>query len=564
MAGFFDRKDDTLSARLASTIRKIANLGMNYDDMVIKQSMAVGSTESMFASVAGADVLTQSELQYALAIQDVGPKKYITYFDKDYVGKREMLRKFARNGEINFMISLVADECIVYDNKNRFCYVDTKGIPGVVADEKEKEIVEDLNAIFDKVYTAFRFNEDQQAYSFFRQFLIEGVLAFEIIYNEKATEIIGFKELDPASLRPDVVLESGVRKKIWIQYENDYNKRRVLYDTQIIYISYARSGVGPISYIEPLVRSFNLLRVLENSRIIWNIMNAQWRMKMVVPVGSKSPQRWVQSLSQFAAIYREDLYLDNDSGELNVQGRPNIPFYKNYIFPSKSGETVSIESVENQGPDLTNMDALKYFRDKLKMESGIPFNRFNQEGGSSVITFNAEGADKEEIRFSKLINRLRSSFQEIIYKPLWLAFVLKHPEMKDDLLIRNHIGIKFNSDNLFEKSKRMEIIQKEIDHITKLKDFRGPEDKPFFSVNWLVEQFLDFTPSELEENKKMLEKEAASTEEGAEAGAEAGGEAGGTEGGEAGGEETAPTEEAPAPPEEPPTPEESPAEEAPE
>ena len=516
MAGFFDRKDDSLTSRLASTIRKIANLGMNYDDMVIKQSMAVGSTESMFAHIAGADAMTQGELQYALAIQDIGPKKYITYYDRDYVGKREMLRKFAINGEINFMINLIADESIVYDNKNRFCYIDTKGIPGVVNDNKEQEVIDDLNATFDRVYTAFRFNEDQQAFSLFRQFVIEGVLAFEIIYNEKATDIIGFKELEPASLRPDIVLEGGIRKKVWYQYENDYNKSRILYDSQIIYISYARSGLGPISYVEPLVRSFNLLRVLENSRIIWNIMNSQWRMKMVVPVGSKSPQRWVQSLSQFASIYREDLYLDNDSGELSVQGRPNIPFYKNYIFPNKGGETVSIEAIENGGPDLSNMDALKYFRDKLKMESGIPFNRFNQEGGAGTITFNAEGAEREEIRFAKLINRLRSSFQEIIYKPVWLAFTLKHPEFKDDLLIKNNIGIRFNSDNLFEKSKKMEILQKEIDHITKLKDFKGEGDKAFFSVNWLVEQFLDFTASELEENRKMLIKETEDAEASAE------------------------------------------------
>jgi hypothetical protein len=239
-------------------------------------------------------------------------------------------------------------------------------------------------------------------------------------------------------------------------------------------------------------------------------------MKMVVPVGSKSPQRWVQSLSQFASIYREDLYLDNDSGELNVQGRPNIPFYKNYIFPNKNGETVDIQAIENGGPDLSNMDALKYFRDKLKMESGIPFNRFNQEGGAGTITFNAEGAEREEIRFAKLINRLRSSFQELVYKPVWLAFTLKHPELKDDLLIKSNIGIRFNSDNLFEKSKKMEILQKEIDHITKLKDFKGEGDKAFFSVNWLVEQFLDFTASELEENRKMLLRETEEAAAGAE------------------------------------------------
>jgi hypothetical protein len=236
-------------------------------------------------------------------------------------------------------------------------------------------------------------------------------------------------------------------------------------------------------------------------------------MKMVVPVGTKSPQRWVQSLSQFAAIYREDLYLDNDSGELSVQGRPNIPFYKNYIFPNKGGEQVSIDAVENGGPDLSNMDALKYFRDKMRQESNVPFSRFNQDGGSGTITFNADGAERDEIRFAKFINRLRSGFQEIIWKPVWTMFLLKYPELKDDIILKSSIGIKFNSDNLFEKAKKMEILQKEIDHITKLRDFKDQNDKAFFSVDWLVEQFLDFTETELKENKSLLEKATAESEE---------------------------------------------------
>jgi hypothetical protein len=62
----------------------------------------------------------------------------------------------------------------------------------------------------------------------------------------------------------------------------------------------------------------------------------------------------------------------------------------------------------------------------------------------------------------------------------------------------------------------MEILQKEIDHITKLKDFKGEGDKAFFSVNWLVEQFLDFTASELEENRKMLLRETEEAAAGAE------------------------------------------------
>ena len=108
-----------------------------------------------------------------------------------------------------------------------------------------------------------------------KRFLVDGFLAFEIIYQTdratgKAVDIIGFQELDPVTLEPDIRFdEEGNEYKVWIQYRGDAEKERILPDSNVIYISWARHDfIARLSYTEQLVRSFNMLRTLENSRVI--------------------------------------------------------------------------------------------------------------------------------------------------------------------------------------------------------------------------------------------------------------------------------------------------------
>lgn len=65
----------------------------------------------------------------------------------------------------------------------------------------------------------------------FQKFLIDGFLAFEIIFNfehnsYKATDILGFKELDPVTLEPAIVKdENEYDIKVWYQFKGDPEKR---------------------------------------------------------------------------------------------------------------------------------------------------------------------------------------------------------------------------------------------------------------------------------------------------------------------------------------------------
>lgn len=533
MAGFRDRlTNTTLFSSIQGRLRDIANLGMRYDDMVVKNSQAVGVTESQFLK---RGMLGDEALMYGLAMADIGPKKYSAYYDKEYKNRREFLRKFSLNGEIQWCLDTITDEAIIQDEKQFFCY------PSKMSLDVKDDVKEALEENFNKIYTYFHFNDDITAWQYFYQLMVDGFLAFEIIYDDRGKNIIGFKELDPTSIREAVEKQAdGTFKKVWYQHEEDVNLRRVLYDSQVIYIAYAKgNSISRVSYVERLIRSFNLLRIMEHTRVIWAIMNASFRMKMVVPIGSKSPQKAKESLGELMSIYKEDVRLDYDSGELFINGRPNIPFYKNYMFPNKNGEQTDISVMGGEGPNLSDTAALDYFYNKLKIDSKIPFARFDRAAGGGQFVFGSEGVDREEIRFSKFVNRLRSIFQEILVKPLYLQMILDFPEFKDDEMFKSEIGIRFNKDNQFERQKEMDIMTKTtefINAVNELKIVRNGEEKAYFHPKFLIEKYMPLSLTDQDLNEKYWkDDEAAGSAPGG--GEEGGGEEGGAPPEEGEGEE---------------------------
>lgn len=510
MAGFVEGNSERgFLSGISKGLRKLASLGMSYEDEVIKQSRAVGVTEAEF----GNSGYLPHEFLYSLAMTDIGQKKFIAYFEKDYKARRDYLRRFAMNGEIDYITETIADEAIVYDESNFFCTVNTAGMSEYLSDDKVNEIRGAANDRFKKIYSAFQFKESHDGWHYFKKFLIDGFLSFEIIFDAEGKEVIGFKELDALSLRPGVQkTDDGTYKKIWVQYEDVPALKRELLDSHVIYISYAKGNfLGRLSYVERLVRSFNLLRILENSRIIWNIMNSSYRLKMIVPIGTKSPQKAKESLAEMLSIYKEDVDLDFDSGELTINGKPTMQFYKNYLFPSKNGEQPDIEVMGGEGPDLSDTEALKYFYDKLRQDSKLPFNRFEFDSPGQV-SFDAGGADRDEIRFSKFINRLRMVFQEILLKPLWVQLCLDYPELTTDQLVKSHLSIRFNADNIFEEAKQMEIAEKRASFVSTMQDIVIPEmddsgmmnDVPYFDAKWLIQKYMKLSQSDIAENEKLV------------------------------------------------------------
>ena len=504
MAGFVDNRNGPLSYNkkpftLKDQLKKLSSFGMYYDDLVLRQSQAIGPIEDAIGygqvNPLGLDNDDMYGAFAALSMSDTNMRKNIPFFDKMYAAKRDELRAFSTYDEIEDILDILCDESIVYDNKNFFANPELIGMD--VSDEVQKY----LNKSYRDIYQYFGFTQDQSAWYYFRKFLIDGYLAFEIIYSPDQTEVIGFKEIDPITIVPGY--NKADKKKVWTQFKDDPTKERVLYDSQIVYISYSSiTTASRVSYLERLVRAFNLMRIMEHTRIIWAVTNSSYRMKFIIPVGGKSKTRAKQSLSQLMSNYKEVVDFDWDSASMTTNGRPMLQFNKEYWLPSKDGEQPEIETLGGEGPELSDTEALKYFSDKLKMVSKIPFNRFMYEDGGGEFNLAADGMIRDEIKFSKFINRLRSTFQEILVKPLWIQMCLKYPEFQDDAGFKTQISLQFIEENMFSELKHMEIMERRIDFVGSLKDAlvkTDPvtmEEESYFDMEFLVDRYLKLSPDD--------------------------------------------------------------------
>jgi hypothetical protein len=509
MAGFVNR-DNRGSAKtpftLGGALKKLSSFGMFYDDMVLRQSQAIGPMEDAMGygqlnmgNMMGADPDNMYDTFAALSMADTSERKSIPFFDQNYIGKRDELRRFSTYDEIEDILDILCDEAIVYDNKNFIA------IPEIIG----MDVNEDVNAYMQKAYRSiyqyFGFASDQSVWYYFRKWLVDGYLAFEIIYSPDQTEIIGFKEIDPVTLVPGLNVDDG--KKVWTQFKGDPQKERNLYDSQIVYISYSSiTTASRVSYLERLVRSFNLLRIMEHTRVIWAVTNSSYRMKFVIPVGGKSKTRAKQSLAQLMGNYKEVVDFDWESASLETNGKPMLQFNKEYWLPSKDGESPEIETLSSEGPELNDTDALKYFADKLKQVSKIPYSRFAYEDGGDDFNMAADGMIRDEIKFGKFIKRLRSSFQEILIKPLWLQMCLKFPEFATDPVFKTQIALQFNEENMFAELKQMEIMERRLDFVSTMQDSLMKvdpvtmEEMPYFDMEFLVDRYLKLSPDDKEAN----------------------------------------------------------------
>jgi hypothetical protein len=157
-------------------------------------------------------------------------KKSIDYKDRSYIDKRRILRQLSIKDEIDCFLDIVTDDIV--DNLKH--YPNIKEVKNTI----DIESVDFWNNV--------------------RNFLIDGYLAYEIIFDDKSKPI-ALNQLDPVSL----VVKMEGNKKVWIQYPEDQFKKRILNDSQIIYLMYSDNS-SKTSYVEELKESYERLKIAEN------------------------------------------------------------------------------------------------------------------------------------------------------------------------------------------------------------------------------------------------------------------------------------------------------------
>ena len=494
---------------IARVFSNLSRLGMDYDDQVVQNMRAIPADPNLidkqFKTLNGGLFNTLGSSWKVKSDRDKN------FYEKDYGIKREALRNLAVQPELEDILDTMTNESIVYDSNYAYFaepFIDVKDMDGFSKKTKEK-ISKNINKTFQRLYKLLNWRVN--AWDDFKRWLIEGMLAWEIVYDsmEKPTKIIGLVPIDAATLTKAY----DNNKYYWIQFKGIQGRERKLLDSQIVYLQYQETNaISRTSYLERLIRPFNIYRIIEQAQIIWTITNASYKLKFTIPVRNMSRANAMQTLSSAMNRYKEDIKFIPDTGELKINGQVNLPFNKEYWMPESEAGTPDIEQIGGDGPELMDSDYLKFFKNQLYRISKIPLSRFDQESGETWFGADASSIARTEIDFGRFVTRLRNQFSQVLLKPMIIQLCLDMPEMQDERPFLNSIQLKYNSYNLFEEMMELDLMQKRVDFIQTMKDSMVDMDSEgndvkFFSSEFLVKKYLKMSDADLRENEKLKRQE---------------------------------------------------------
>ena len=497
--------------KFSKLLTTLSRYGMTYTDQVLKNMQAVPADRNL----QNKEDIGYHQSLYQGWDNSWTPKKEEdkSYSEKALIEKVRVLRKMATQPELEDILDILANECIVYDNDESYIatpFMDTALIQEL-NEKSAEEIRRCVDTSFYKLYMLLDFKRN--AWSLFKRWLIDGVLAFEIVYDdlEHPKSIIGIIPIDPTIITRKVD-QDGTEK--WIMFKDMVGLERTLLSSQIIYVKYSErdDGVDRQSYLERLIRPFNIYRIIEQAQIIWTTTQASFKMMFTIPVAGMNKARGLQTLQSAMNRYKEEITFNSETGELLTNGKVNQIFNKEYWMPENENGKPEIETLVDNGPQLNDSDQLTYHLNKLYKISKIPLGRFDKDAQATWFGSDPTAVLRDEINFGRFVNRLRATWSEIILKPLRIQLSLSIPDIKNDKRILDAISLRFNTYNQFTEMMEIEIDTKRVEFIQTMHDSLTTQDDEgndvsFFSQKFLVLKYLKMSEADLELNEKYLLEE---------------------------------------------------------
>jgi len=390
----------------------------------------------------------------------------------------------------------------------------------IILDELEvsDKIKDMVKNEFEHVLKLLNFN--QYAHDIFRKWYIDGRLPYHIIID-KGNEKGGIKELryiDPAKLRKvkevteeqDPKTGANIVKKVeeYFLYQDNqmgkYNQGIKIYPDAI---AYCTSGIMDsqrkriLSYLHKALKPVNQLRMMEDSLVIYRISRAPERRIFYIDVGNLPKGKAEEYLRGIMNQYRNKLVYDASTGNIK-DDKKHMSMLEDFFLPRREGGRGTEISTLPGGENLGQIDDILYFQKKLYKSLNVPVNRLEQEaqfslGRTSEIT-------RDEVKFKKFIDRLRSRFSHLFVQLLKTQLLLKGVITKDDWNTwKETIAFDFIEDNYFSELKQSEMIKERFDMLSSLDEYIGK----FISNEWVRKNILRFNDDEIEQIAKQIDAE---------------------------------------------------------
>jgi hypothetical protein len=459
----------------------------------------------------------------ALTIQSAA--YYGTYVDLDGTAKNEVelisrYREMAMQPEIESAIDDIVNEAIVQDD-------DGKTIQIVLDDLEQPEKIK--KAIKDEFQTIVRLlNYKNMAQDIFRRYYVDGRLNYQIIID-KENPIAGIKELryiDPRKLRK--VREVKKRKDERtgadvVDVMNEY----YIYNDKVVTGSSANYGpVGVrittdsivsvvsglmdsrravvLSYLHKAIKPLNQLRMIEDATVIYRISRAPERRIFYIDVGNLPKLKAEQYLRDIMVKYKNKLVYDANTGEVR-DDRKFMSMMEDFWLPRREGGKGTEISTLPGGQNLGELEDVKYFEKKLYKSLNVPISRLNPESSGFSLGRTGE-ITRDELKFSKFVDRLRVRFAEVFNQSLRVQCVLKGICTAEEWdQFKENINYDFIKDNNFSELKEAELMQNRLGLLGAVDPYTGR----YFSQAWIQRNVLRMTDDEIKEIQAEIDEEKA-------------------------------------------------------
>ncbi len=430
-------------------------------------------------------------------------------FDQVFRSKADKIKKFREMEdfpEINDALDIVSDEAIVKDvdgNIVNFHIDDEEEFPSNIIDQ----IKEESDYLIKNV-----FKVQKRGWQLFRRFLVEGEIYLEKIPNKEKDSIIGLKVMPAFKTIP--IYDSNIIKGFvheTIDPDKQYTADDIkLNSNQVAYVcwdGYINGDItDPKSYLWSSIRTYNQLKNLEDSLIVYRLSRALEKRVFNVEIGQMPPGKAREFINKLINQYKKNTGYDPVSGQINSQ-QNLMSFNEDFWFDQRDGKGSSVTTLQS-GMNLGELRDIDYFAKKLYQTLKLPKSWWSDDKSPFGNGKNGE-ISREEIKFDMFVERIQARFSDLFIDVLITQLKLKGVD--EEWLDPGKFHYKFTKANYFAEFQSFSL---EETKLALLSNSSGLVYSPMnaqgmLSSEYVLKKIYKMTDEEFIENQKLLQSEKA-------------------------------------------------------
>ena len=443
------------------------------------------------------------------------------YLDMEGTAKTEQdlirrYREIALHPECDMAIEDIVNEAVVANELKDAIRLKLDEVPF------GKEVRRKIEDEFQEILRLMNFNT--KGHDIFRRWYVDGRVYYHKVIDRESPRkgITELRYIDPRKIkkvrevrkkRPDGPMPHGLA--IIDEFEEYYlfNEKgiagttsggiKIAPDT----IAFVPSGMIDqnknmvLSYLHKAIKPVNQLRMIEDATVIYRIARAPERRIFKIDVGNLPKVKAEQYLRDVMARYRNKLVYDAQTGEIR-DDRNYMSMLEDFWLPSREGGRGTDITTLPGGQNLGEITDIEYFRSKLYRSLNVPASRLEASQGfnlgrSTEIT-------RDELKFTKFVQRLRKKFTELFNDILKTQLILKAVITEEDWhLLRDHVQYDFLQDGHFAELKDSEMLLERIRIANEVRDYVGK----YYSVEYVRKNILKQSDRDIEDIDNQIKKE---------------------------------------------------------